>query len=33
MGNHQMEHHQTQINTISPRVLEVTVVETRKQPR
>jgi hypothetical protein len=30
MGNHRMEHHRSQINTTSPIVLEVTVVETHK---
>ncbi len=32
MGNHIMEHHCPQINTILPIMLEVTIVETWKQP-
>ncbi len=32
MGNHMMEHHQPRVNTTSPRVLEVTIVETHTQP-
>jgi hypothetical protein len=32
MGNHKMGHHPTQINTSSPRMSEVAIVETQKQP-
>jgi hypothetical protein len=31
MGNHRMEHRRTRINTTSPIVSEVVVVETRRQ--
>jgi len=32
MGNHIMGHHQIQIDSISPRVLEMVIVEIWKQP-
>jgi len=32
MGNHKMGHHPTQINTVSPRVLKITITETQRQP-
>jgi len=32
MGNHRMEHCRLQVNTTSPIMLEVVVVETQKQP-
>ncbi len=31
MGNHRMGRHQTRVNTTSPRVSEVVVVEIRRQ--
>ncbi len=32
MGNHKLEQHQSRVNTTSPIVSEVAIVETRKQP-
>jgi len=30
MGNHRMGHHQTQVNSTSPRMLEATVAEIQR---
>jgi len=32
MGNHMMGHHQTQINLVSLKMLEVAIVEIQRQP-
>jgi hypothetical protein len=32
MGNHRMEHHQPRVNTTSLIMLEMTIIESWKQP-
>jgi hypothetical protein len=32
MGNHKMGHRQTQVNSISPRLLKVSIAKIHKQP-